>query len=433
MTTTRPIGPWRRWAGLAQSLLFVGLPFVRIRGESALRFDVPTLRLHLFGATLWMGELFVVLMGTLALTFLFLLVTLVWGRVWCGWSCPQTLLADLTGSLAAERARRKRRPARLAAAWGLVALVSAVFSAATLWYFVTPQEFLARVARGELGPVLGWSWAVLGIVLFLDLGFVRARFCATACPYAKVQGVLFDRHTLVVAYDGRRDADCVDCGACVRVCPTEIDIRDGLQAACIHCAACVDACLPIMARLGKPTLVDYFFGEPGTPRRRWRPAVAGLAAATGLGLAGTVAAAVQTGRATLDLAAAQASQVSPRRSADGAVVNAFSVALENRGRAPVRLRLALEVPGAEASLRPDEVALLPGEHRALRVVATVRGLGAAGSPPARLVATDERGEVRAAVRAPLLVPAGPPDRAPSAAAPAAGGGEADARAPREAP
>ena len=248
---------------MAQAAVFLGLPFVTLRGESALRFDVDSLKLHVLGATLWMDEFFVVLLASLAVAFVFLLVTFVWGRVWCGWSCPQTILGDLTQALASERARKKRRPARLALAWGTVALVSVVFSAATLLYFVPPAQFFHDLVALDLGPVVGGSWAVLAVTLFLDLGFVRGRFCATTCPYAKLQGVLFDRATLVVAYDERRDAECIDCKACVRVCPTGIDIRDGLQAECIACAQCVDACAPILAKFGKPTLVDYFFGAPG--------------------------------------------------------------------------------------------------------------------------------------------------------------------------
>src|SRR5512137_1639415 len=106
MTTSRArglIGPWRRWAGIAQAAIFLGLPFVTVRGESALRFDVPTLRLHVLGGAIWMDEFFVVLLAVLALTFVFLLVTFVWGRVWCGWSCPQTVLGDLTQALVSER------------------------------------------------------------------------------------------------------------------------------------------------------------------------------------------------------------------------------------------------------------------------------------------------------------------------------------------
>jgi cytochrome c oxidase accessory protein FixG len=392
--------------GLAQAAAFVGLPFVTLRGESALRFDVPSLRLHLFGATLWMDEFFVVLLGILAATFLFLLVTFVWGRVWCGWSCPQTVLGDLTASLAAERARKRRRPVRLALAWLSVAGVSALFSAATLWYFVPPSGFLARLVALDLGPVLGGAWAVLGVALFLDLGFVRGRFCATTCPYAKMQGVLFDRGTLVVAYDERRDTECIDCGACVRVCPTGIDIRDGLQAECIACARCVDACEPILARLGRPTLVDYFWGGPGERPRLLRPVVLALGAASLLAVAGTVAAALHAGRESLDLTAAFSSRFSPRVAPDGRVVNAYEVSFENRGRAPVALRLALSPAQGRATVSPDRVDLAPGEHRKLLVVASVAGLGPGAVVDAVLSATGGAGGTVTA-KVPIFLPRAP--------------------------
>jgi len=186
----------------------------------------------------------VVLAAVLFLTALFLLITLVYGRVWCGWSCPQTILGELT-RLAPRRAAGPpaRKPPRAGALreagrLALVALLSALVAASLLWYFVSPYEFLRRLAAGTLGPVLSGAWLVLGAILLADLGFVGATFCATVCPYAKLQGVLFDRLTLVVAYDARRAADCVDCGACVRVCPTGIDIRHGLQMECIACGAC---------------------------------------------------------------------------------------------------------------------------------------------------------------------------------------------------
>lgn len=405
-TTTRRIGPTRRWVGLIQAAVFVGLPFVTVRGESALRFDVASLRLHVLGATLWMDEFFVVLLACLAFAFVFLLVTFVWGRVWCGWSCPQTILGDLTQALASERARKKRRPARLALAWGTVALVAVVFSAATLWYFVPPWEFLARLVRLELGPVLAGSWAVLGLTLFLDLGFVRGRFCATTCPYAKLQGVLFDRATLVVAYDERRDAECIDCLACVRVCPTGIDIRDGLQAECIACAQCVDACAPILARYGKPTLVDYFFGAPGERPRLLRPVVVALAAASVLAVGGTVFAAVDAGRASIDLTAAFSSRFVPRRGPDGRVVNAYDLAFENRGRREVTLRLSLAPAQGQATVRPEVVVLAPGEHRKVFLVANASGLGPGPVVEAQLTATEPGGgSVRAQV--PVFLPRAP--------------------------
>ncbi len=384
--------------------MVLGLPFLRIGGESALRFDVPTLRLHFFGTSIWMDELFVVLAATLFLVFLFLLVTLVLGRVWCGWGCPQTALLDLTGLVV--RWRRRGGWRRLAA-FGLALGASAVVGASLLWYFVTPGEFFRRLLANDLGQVLGGSWAVLGAASFGNLVWLRQRFCATACPYARLQGALFDGQTLVVAYDGRRAADCIDCGACVRVCPTGIDIRRGLQMACIACAECIDACEPIMRKLGRPPeLVGYFFGEPGTPRRLLRPAAAALAAATALSLGAT--AAVAAGRSARDLAVAPAASYAPRLAADGRAVNAYAVSLENRGRSPLTVRLGLAAGAAETDLQPRQVVLSPGEHRRLTVLAMARGLAPAGPVPAVISAEAEGGRgVREARPVPFVVPGGP--------------------------
>jgi cytochrome c oxidase accessory protein FixG len=393
MTSRWSFLKWRRIAAAAQALVILGLPFVTVGGESALRLDVPAGRLHAFGASYAVDEALVVLAGTLLLTFGFLLVTLLLGRVWCGWACPQTVFGDLTRLVEPDR-RRKPRRWRRPVGFALVGLVSAVAAANLVWYFVSPQEFFRRIAAGTLGPWVAGSWATLFAILFLDLAFLRGRFCATACPYAKLQGVLFDRSTLVVAYDRSRDADCVDCGACVRVCPTAIDIRHGLQMQCIACAECIDACEPVMRRLKRrPNLVGYFFGEPGGRPRLGRPASVGLAAATAASLALLVA--VVAGRTLLDVNAMAEAAFAPRRGEDGRVVNAYQVSLANHGRGPLSVALELRAPGAETVLRPAAVSLAPGERRQVRVVASTRGLESPGRVPAELVAVAEAAPGRA--------------------------------------
>jgi cytochrome c oxidase accessory protein FixG len=387
-------------AEVAQGALVLGLPFVRVGGESALRFDADTLRLHLFGTALWMDEFFLVLAGALFLALLFLWATLAFGRLWCGWSCPQTLLSDLTAPLDGWR---RRGGWRAAAGVAGLAAVSAVVGANLVWYFVSPYQFLGQLAAGTLGPVAAGAWGVLAAVVFLDLVFLRARFCATACPYARLQGALFDRHTLVVAYDRRRDRDCVGCGACVRVCPTGIDIREGLQMECIACGDCIDACTPIMAKLGRaPDLVGWFWGEPGAPRRLGRPGVLALGGAAAAALLLTAGAAA--GRSALDLTASPASHFAPRLAPDGRAVNAYSVALENRGRQALLVRLALDAPGGEARVRPAEVPLAAGQHRRLTVVAEAR-LAGAGTVNAELRAEAERARVARTV--PFVTPEAP--------------------------
>lgn len=351
-----------RWASAVVS---VGLPFVSVGGDSALRFDVPTLRLHFFGATLWMNEAFILLLATLALTLVFLLVTVAGGRVWCGWGCPQTLLADLTAPL--ERWRRAGGGRALTAVLGVAAL-SAVVGVSLVGYVVSPYELLPALVAGELGPVAAGSCAALGLLVFVDLVFWRQRFCVTACPYAKLQGALFDEHTLVVAYDDRRASDCIDCGACVRACPTDIDIRAGVQAACIACAACIDACEPIMARLQRPPhLVGYVHGAPGRTRRLLRPGVVALAVASLLAVGAAVTAAAT--RADLDVLVSPASMIAPRRTASGGAANAFTVALENHGAKALSVIMSVSAAGQLGRLRPGELTLAVGEHRRLTVVA----------------------------------------------------------------
>jgi len=370
-SSVRRIRPWRHLAEAAQALLVLGLPFVTVRGESALRFDVPTLRLHAFGATVWIDDLFVVLAASLFLAFAFLLATLLFGRLWCGWGCPQTALLDLTGRL---RRAAAKGGWRLAAAHAGFAAASALVSANLLWYFVAPPEFFRRLAAFSLGPVVGGSWLVLGAVVYLDLAAWRHGFCATTCPYAKVQGALLDRHSMVIAYDARRAEDCIACRACVRVCPVGIDIRDGLQAACTSCGECIDSCAPIMAKLGRrPKLVGYFFGTPGTPARPLRAGVLALAALTAGSLALTVA--VAADRSALEVTVTASADFAPRRTPAGEVWNGFTVALENRGREPLEVKLALRAPAGEVQLRPDQVTLAAGEHRRVRVLAVARGLG----------------------------------------------------------
>jgi cytochrome c oxidase accessory protein FixG len=391
---------------------------VSVGGESALRLDVPAGRLHAFGASFAIDEAFVVLAAVLLATAAFLLVTLLFGRVWCGWACPQTVLGDLTAWVVPAPStpaapRRGLRSGRAGGRWRrplgflAVAAVSAIAGANLIWYFVPPREFLARLATGSLGPAAGGWWAAISAVLFLDLAFLRTTFCSTVCPYAKLQGVLFDRSTLVVAYDAARASDCVDCGACVRVCPARIDIRRGLQMACIACAECVDACAPVMAKLRRaPDLIGYFFGEPGRPARPLRPVALALAAATAAAAALLVA--VVAGRSLLDLSAVADGSFAPRRGPGGEVVSAFSVALENHGRAPVIVGLSLASPAGDVRLRPDAVALGPGERRQVRVVAAAPAApGGGGLAQGELTAVARRGAdvvARRTQRVPLRAP-----------------------------
>jgi polyferredoxin len=355
------IQPYRRAVHALLFLVFVGLPFVRVGGESALRFDVPTLRLHVFGASLFINEFFLVLAAVLGLAFLLLWVTVVYGRIWCGWLCPQTTLTDLTA-----RRGPAGLPARPNVATHLQMLgVSLLWGAAAVWYFVPPGEFLRGHAAGTLHPVAAGSWAVIALLTWLNLLLVRERFCATVCPYAKLQGVLYDRSTLVIAHDRRRAGECIDCGACVKACPVGIDIRAGLQVACVSCAGCIDACERVLGRRGGSSLHGYFFGEPGGRSRLLRPVSLALGAAAVLFLALTLALAIR--REPLDVTLLPNPSLPGRLDREGRVVSSYFLALENRGPRALQLAIAASHPGGPARVSPDTVAVAAGEHRRVAV------------------------------------------------------------------
>jgi len=268
--------------------LFYGLPWLRWEGRQAILFDLPARQFHLFGLTLWPQD-FVFLAWLLVIAALSLFFfTAVAGRLWCGYACPQTVWTEVF--LWMERVTEGSRARRMkldAAPWSVDKL-GRKLSKQVLWIgfaawtgftfvgFFTPITELAN--RVLAFSATGWEtfWIVFyGFATYGNAGFLREQVCKYMCPYARFQSAMFDRDTLIISYDtargeprgGRRKGldpatrglgSCTDCTLCVQVCPTGIDIRNGLQYECIACAACIDACDSVMDRMGYPRgLVRY--------------------------------------------------------------------------------------------------------------------------------------------------------------------------------
>ncbi len=299
--------------------IFYGLPWLQWNGRQAVLFDLPARKFHLFALTLWPQDFLYLawLLILAALTLFF--VTAVAGRVWCGYACPQTVWTDaflrierLVEGDRPQRLRLDRTPwtaewvARKATKQALWISLAAFTGFSFVAFFTPARELGSAVLDLQLG---GWEtfWILFyGFATYGNAGFLREQVCRYMCPYARFQSAMFDHDTLIVSYDPVRGeprgarkrgvepkavglGDCVDCTICVQVCPTGIDIRQGLQYECIACAACVDACDGVMARVGySPGLIRYATERElkGSPTRYFRPRVlvyGGLLAALAIG------------------------------------------------------------------------------------------------------------------------------------------------------
>ncbi len=277
-----------RWAVVALTqLVFYGLPWLAWNGRQAVLFDLEARRFYVFGLVLYPQDFIYLTALLLISAYALFLFTAVAGRLWCGYACPQTVYSEIF--MAIERRFEGDRSARMkldAAPWSADKLLRkggkhAAWIALALWtgfsfvgYFTPVRELGAAALAAQLS---GWEtfWTFFyGFATYGNAGFMREQVCKYMCPYARFQSAMFDRDTLIITYDGQRgeprgprsrkgddaaaQGACVDCGLCVQVCPTGIDIRKGLQYECIGCAACVDACDSMMTKLRLPTgLVRY--------------------------------------------------------------------------------------------------------------------------------------------------------------------------------
>jgi cytochrome c oxidase accessory protein FixG len=394
------LGPWRTTCQWLCTLAILGIPFVRIDGHSLLRLDFPTLTLWAAGNPLPIESLPLLLLLTLVLVLFFLLVTLAFGRAWCGWGCPQTTLVDLFEWLA-RRSGVKVQGGTLSATRGqqlllhLFALALALLVGANLcWYFVSPYDFFPGLLAGTLHWVTLLTLAVTAVTVYLDLAFLRRLICKEFCPYGRFQTVLVDPGTLTLRFHPDEAPRCIRCSACVRACPTGIDIRDGYQIECINCGRCLDACRQVMARRQQAGIIRYTFGLEGRgPGALLNPRVALVLAAC---LALTVTLAVMAGqRQAMTLALARNPQLLPRETGDGQVANFFSAYLANHAATPGTVRLRLHnADGVELRGLVEAIPLAANEKRRIDF-ALLAAAGRLTSPlPVTLQLVDGNGQVQ---------------------------------------
>ena len=391
--------------------LYYLLPWIPWDGRQSVLFDLPARKFYVFGLVFWPQDFFYLTWLLIILGLSLFFFTALAGRLWCGYACPQTVWTDVFMSIErrieGDRNRRQKldrgpwtgekilRKGSKHLAWLLLAL----WTGFTFVGFFTPiQELATKVIGLSLGPwetfwVLFYSLATWG-----NAGFMREQVCKYMCPYARFQSAMFDRDTLIIAYDtGRgeprgaraRTADyrarglgeCIDCKACVQVCPTGIDIREGLQYECIACAACIDACDAVMDKMSYPRgLVRYTSqkGLEGGGSHVVRPRMivyGGLLAALVVGFFVSISL-----RTPVGLDVMRDRNALYRKLPDGAIENVYLLRILNKDTAPHRYVLAAAgLPGIEIDTGLAEHRVGPGEVYSVAARVRVPAATAGGS------------------------------------------------------
>ena len=365
---------FRTLASIIYLIVFFTLPFIKVDDEPLFLFNVMERKFIFFGQVFWPQDFFIFAIGLLTFIVFIVFFTVVFGRVFCGWACPQTIFMEmvfrkieywLDGDMSAQR-RLKEMPwtpykiRKRAIKMAVFYFISFIIANFFLAYVIGMDDVLAMIKEGiaaNAGTFV--SLLVFTTVFFFVYYWFREQVCIVVCPYGRLQGVLLDKKSIIVAYDyvrgeprgkvkkekegGWDTGDCVDCYACVRVCPTGIDIRNGTQLECVNCTACIDACDTIMDKVGRPRGLIRYESEENIAHRKktkfnWR--IAGYSFV--LLLLTSALAVMLITRSDVDARILRAAGQMFQNLPDGRVSNLYNIKLVNKTRKEIPVTMRLE-------------------------------------------------------------------------------------------